>query len=88
MDRLFKQQQALKERVLRSSFDMSARVFGSRFPYKIRRNLDMTVDQLAYGSAGAEHGAGSGLRTLVLARDPRQLNHNNSGARNIPEHAH
>ena len=67
---------------------MSARVFGSRFPYKIRRNLDMTVDQLAYGSAGAEHGAGSGLRTLVLARDPRQLIQNNPGARNIPGHAH
>ena len=45
MDGLFKQRQAL-ERVLRSSLDMSARVFGSRFHYKIWRNLDMTVDQL------------------------------------------
>ena len=45
MDRLFKQRQALK-RVLRSSLDMSARVFSSRFHYKIRRNLDMTADQL------------------------------------------
>jgi len=45
MDGLFKQRQTL-ERVLRSSPDMSARVFGSRFHYKIRRNLDMTVNQL------------------------------------------
>ena len=45
MDGLFKQRQAL-ERVLRSSLDMSARVFGSHFRYKIWRNLDMTVDQL------------------------------------------
>ena len=45
MDGLFKQRQAL-ERVLRSSLDMSARVFCSRFHYKIWRNLDMTVDQL------------------------------------------
>ena len=45
MDGLFHKREAL-ERVLRSSLDGSARVFGSRFHYKIRRNLDMTVDQL------------------------------------------
>jgi len=34
------------EKVLRSSLDASARIFGSRFPYKIKRQLDMSLDKL------------------------------------------
>ena len=36
---------ALKK-VLRSSLDVSARIFGSRFHYKIKRQLEMSLDQL------------------------------------------
>jgi len=34
------------EKVLRSSFDAPARTFGSRFHYKIKRQLDMSLDKL------------------------------------------
>jgi len=34
------------EKVLRSSLDASARIFGSRFHYKIKRQLEMSLDQL------------------------------------------
>jgi len=34
------------EKVLRSSLDASARIFGSRFHYKIKRQLDMSLDKL------------------------------------------
>jgi len=34
------------EKVLRSSLDASARIFGSRFHYKIKSQLDMSLDKL------------------------------------------
>ena len=34
------------EKVLCSSLDTSARIFGSRFHYKIKRQLDMSLDKL------------------------------------------
>ena len=34
------------EKVLRNSLDASARIFGSRFHYKIKRQLDMSLDKL------------------------------------------
>jgi len=34
------------EKVLHSFLDASARIFGSRFPYKIKRQLDMSLDKL------------------------------------------
>jgi len=34
------------EKVLRSSLDASARIFGSRFHYKIKRQLAMSLDKL------------------------------------------
>jgi len=34
------------EKVLRNSLDASARIFGSRFRYKIKRHLDMSLDKL------------------------------------------
>ena len=34
------------EKVLRSSLDASAHIFGSRFHYKIKRHLDMSLDKI------------------------------------------
>jgi len=51
------------EKVLHSSLDASARIFGSRFHYKIKRQLDMSLDKLKSTTsiARSAHEAGRGL---------------------------